>query len=40
MLICLCPLTLSNWLSLARKALQRLAPARDALTAIASGATL
>jgi len=24
MLICLCPLTLSNWLSLARKALQRL----------------
>ena len=24
MLVCLCPLTLSNWLSLARKALQRL----------------
>ena len=24
MLVCLCPLTLTNWLSLARKALQRL----------------
>jgi len=24
MLVCLCPLTLSNWLSLARKAFQRL----------------
>ena len=40
MLICLCPLTLSNWLSLARKALQRLRRPRDALTAAASRATL